>query len=291
MATKARRTTAAPRSRRRTGLLALTLLTAALGGVRWWQTQGGVLQPAGRLSGDFHTPRVLPDSRLLSGQRAGVAVSSDGGRTWGLPSGTGDATALASAARSPGPLVMAGRGVLKTSRDGGQSWRDAGFGNLPGTDIHGFVTLPNRPDVWDANLAGRGFYRTENGRDWRFVSPATAGTMRLAAGPGAAPRLSALSRGEGVIVSDGGAAWQRAGAAPRAAGSGLDVHPVSGNVELAGPTGVARSEDQGARGADPGLPEGALLVDADPRDRVNLDAAGGSGTVNRSVDGGKTWSA
>ncbi|WP_232472395.1 glycoside hydrolase [Deinococcus sp. DB0503] len=114
--------------------------------------------------------------------------------------------------------------------------------------------------------------------------------MTLAAGPGASPRLYALTMGEGLIVSDDGTTWQRAGDAPQAAGSGLDVHPVSGNVYLAGPAGVARSEDKGASWTTLNLPEGALLVTADPGDETKLYAAGESGTVYRSVDGGKTWS-
>ena len=269
--------------------LPVALLTAAaLGGALWWQTQGTPAQAAGRLSGDFHALRVLPDGRLLYGEHAGVSVSEDGGRTWGAADGAGDAMSLVPA--MPGTLVMAGHDVLKVSRDGGQTWQETGFGNLPGTDIHGFVTLPSRPSVWYANIAGQGLYRAENGQDWRFVSPATAGAMALAAGPGEIPRLYALSMGEGLIVSDDGTTWRRAGAAPRAAGSGLDVHPVSGNVYLAGPAGVARSEDRGASWTNLGLPEGALLVTADPRDETRLYAAGESGAVYRSADGGKTWS-
>ncbi|WP_345462049.1 sialidase family protein [Deinococcus carri] len=272
-------------------LLPAALLTAAvLGGMWWWQTQGNDVEAAQRLTGDFHALRMLPDGRLLYGQHAGVSVSSDGGRTWGNSDGAGDAMALASSARTPGTVVMAGHDVLKVSRDGGQTWQDQSFGNLPGTDIHGFVALPDHPTVWYANLAGQGLYRTENGQDWRFVSPATAGAMALAVGPGDFPRLYALTMDAGLIVSDNGTTWQRAGEAPSAAGSGLDVHPVSGNVYIAGPTGVARSEDKGASWTNLNLPEGALLVTADPGDETKLYAAGESGTVYRSVDGGKTWS-
>ncbi|GBF04830.1 BNR/Asp-box repeat-containing protein [Deinococcus aerius] len=278
----------APRTGRRAALPLALLVAAGLGGALWWQTQGAGVRAAGRLSGDFHALRVLPDGRLLYGQHAGVSVSTDGGRTWGAADGAGDAMALAPAAG--GTLVMAGHDVLKVSRDGGTTWQDAGFGTLPGTDIHGFVALPGRPGVWYANIAGRGLYRTENGQDWRFVSPETAGVMALAAGPGETPRLYALSMGEGLIVSDDGTTWQRAGDAPQAAGLGLDVHPVSGNVYLAGPAGVARSEDRGASWMNLGLPEGALLVTADPRDETRLYAAGESGLLYRSVDGGKTWS-
>lgn len=198
--------------------------------------------------------------------------------------------ALTSSTRTPGTVVMAGHDVLKVSRDGGQTWQDQDFGNLPGTDIHGFAAFPDQPDVWYANLAGRGLYRTENGQDWRFVSPATAGAMALAAGPGEPPHLYALTMDAGLIVSDDGKTWQRAGDAPPAAGSGLHVHPVSGHVYIAGPAGVARSEDKGASWTNLNLPEGALLVTADPQDETKLYTAGESGAVYRSEDGGKTWS-
>lgn len=290
MTTKARTVTAAPPSRFRVLLPAALLAAALLGGTVWWQTQDKQGKGAQRLSGDFHALRVLPDGRLLYGQHAGVSVSSDGGRTWGPTAGAGDAMSLSSSMRTPGTLVLAGHDVLKTSRDGGQTWQDSGFGNLPGTDIHGFTVLPTQPDVWYANIAGRGLYRTANGQNWQFVSPATAGAMTLSAGPGEAPRLYALTMNDGLVVSDDGATWQRDGGAPQAAGSGLDVHPVSGNVYIAGPAGVARSEDKGGSWTNLNLAEGALLVTADPQDEAKLYAAGESGTVYRSVDGGKTWS-
>ena len=271
-------------------LFPAALLTAALlGGAVWWQTRGNQVEATGRLTGDFHALRVLPDGRLLYGQHVGVSVSADGGKSWGPSDNAGDAMALASSTRSPDTVVMAGHDVLKVSRDGGRTWQDQDFGNLPGTDIHGFAALPVHPNVWYANLAGRGLYRTEDGRTWQFVSPATGGAMALAAGPGDAPRLYALTMDAGLIVSDDGTTWQRAGDAPPAAGSGLDVHPVSGNVYLAGPQGVARSEDKGASWTNLKLPEGALLVTADPRDEAKLYAAGESGTVYRSEDGGNTW--
>lgn len=176
MTTKARTNTAAPTMKRPSVLLPAALLTAALlGGTLWWQTRGNPVEAPQRLTGDFHALRVLPDGRLLYGQHAGVSVSSDGGKSWGTSDGAGDAMSLAAATRTPGTVVMAGHDVLRVSRDGGQTWQDAGFGNLPGTDIHGFAALADRPEVWYANLAGRGLYRTENGQDWRFVSPATAG--------------------------------------------------------------------------------------------------------------------
>lgn len=282
-----------PRVRRPVTLWGAALLSAGLlGGVLWSQAppQEGPVSPAGRLSGDFHALRALPDGRLLYGQQAGVSVSADGGRTWSAPDGAGDAMTLSISPRVPGVLVLAGHDVLKISRNSGGSWQEASFGNLASTDLHGFAVAPDMPNVWYANIAGLGLYRTEDGRNWKVMSPATAGAMTLTVGPGSTPRLYALTRMDGLIVSDDGRTWQRAEAAPQAAATGLDVHPVSGNVYLAGPGGVARSTDQGASWVKLGLPEGALLVTSDPQDEGQMYAVGESGVVYRSVDGGNAWS-
>ena len=253
-----------------------------LGTAGWWQIQGRTAVPS-LLGGDFHSLLLLPDGRLLYGQHEGVSVSADGGRNWSKSDGAEDAMALSS--RS-GQLILAGHDVFKTSRDGGASWQNLSFGNLPGTDIHGFAATQR---AWYANIAGHGLYKSQNHRDWQFVSAATAGAMTLAAGPGAFPRLYSLSMQDGLIVSDNGASWQRASDAPQAAMSGLDVHPVSGDVYLAGPAGVARSRDRGATWEKLTLPEGALLVTSDPADERKLYVAAESGRVYRSLDGGASW--
>ena len=269
---------------RRTSLLMVSAgMAALLGTVVWWQAQRRSVPVTSLLSGDFHSLLLLPDGRLLYGQHGGVSVSTDGGRSWSKSDGAGDAMAVSS--RS-GQLIQAGHDVFKTSRDGGTTWQNLSFGNLPGTDIHGFVATQG---IWYANMAGRGLYKSQNHRDWQFVSAATGGAMTLAAGPGAFPRLYALTMQEGLIVSDTGTAWQRAGDAPQAAMSGLDVHPVSGDVYLAGPAGVARSRDRGATWEKLKLSEGALLVTSDPADERKLYVAAESGRVYRSLDGGTSW--
>jgi len=258
-------------------------VTALLGILVWWQLQSRAAHLTGLLSGDFHSLKFLPDGRLLYGEHEGVSVSEDGGRSWSKSNGAGDAMALSS--RS-GQLIMAGHDVFKISRDGSATWQNLSFGNLPGTDIHGFAATRK---AWYANMAGRGLYQSRNQRDWQFVSAATGGAMTLAAGPGIFPRLYALTMQDGLIVSDNGTSWQRASAAPQAAMSGLDVHPVSGDVYLAGPTGVARSRDRGVTWENLKFPEGALLVTSDPADEQKLYAAAESGRVYRSVDGGASW--
>ncbi|GAA5512369.1 hypothetical protein Dcar01_01083 [Deinococcus carri] len=255
-------------------------------GVMGWQTRNRAA--VGRVGGDFHALQVWRGGRLLYGQHAGVSVSMDGGRTWSPPDGAGDAMSLTASPASP-VLVLAGHGVLKTSRDGGGSWQPATFGNLASTDLHGFAVSPDEPKVWYANIAGLGLYRTRDGRNWEVMSPDTANATALAVGPGRVPRLYALVTGEGLIVSDDGDNWQPARRAPAAAASGLDVDPVSGDVYLAGPGGVWRSRDRGRSWAHLGLQKGARLVAADPADEARLYAVSEDGRVYRSWDGGRAW--
>lgn len=266
------------------GLLGL----AAVSGMMWWQTRDKPVA-AQMLGGDFHALQVLPDGRLLYGQHAGTSLSVDEGRTWSVPDGAGDAMALATVPGAPQTIVLAGHDVLRLSDDGGQSWQDTGFGNLPGTDLHGFALMPGDPSVRYANVAGRGLYRSKNAQDWRLVTAATAGAMQIAVGPGSAPRLYALTMDTGLIVSVGGSTWQQMSLAPQAAATGLYIHPDSGNVYVAGPAGVARSEDGGANWITLGLPEGARLVAAHPQSELQLFAVGESGAVYRSPYGGTTW--
>lgn len=274
--------------RRRRLLAGIVLAAVLLAGVVGWQTRNRAAGAAGRLGGDFHALQVLWGGRLLYGQHAGVSVSTDGGRTWSPPDGAGDALTLATAPASP-VLILAGHNVLETSRDGGASWRPATFGNLASTDLHGFAVRPDAPNVWYANVAGLGLYRTRDGRNWEVMSPDTANATALAVGPGAVPRLYALVTGEGLIVSDDGERWQRAKLAPAAAASGLDVDPVGGAVYLAGPGGIWRSGDQGRSWVHLGFREGARLVAADPANAARLYAVGEDGRVYRSLDGGRAW--
>ncbi|WP_189058062.1 WD40/YVTN/BNR-like repeat-containing protein [Deinococcus daejeonensis] len=261
-------------------------LTAAVGAGLLMAALGrGAPRPADAvLSGDFHALRALGDGILLYGQHAGVARSVDGGRTWGAPDGAGDAMALA--AGQGGAIILAGHDVLKVSRDGGVTWQDQGFGNLPGTDLHGFATRPDQPGTWFANVAGRGLYRTaDGGVTWAAVSPATQDAMTLAAAPGG--RLYALSMSQGLMTSPTGVDWERVEGAPQAVS--VDVHPVSGAVYVAGPGGVSRSLDGGLRWETLDFPEGARLVTADPQDEAALVGVGDSGRVYRSADAGRTW--
>lgn len=270
--------TAQNRRRLRTGVG----LTALLAGTVVWQHQRG--EKASRLSSDVHALTVLPGGRLLTGQPAGVSVSSDRGRTWSAPDGAGDALTLAAAPGSP-TVILAGHNVLKASQDAGATWRDATVGRLASRDLHGFAIVPNAPNVWYVNVAGLGLYRTRNARTWEVMSPETANAAALAAAPGATPRLYAVV-GTRLIASDGGTTWAQLSAPPA---TGLGVHPLSGHVYLAGPSGLWRSTDRGATWTRLGFQGGARLVAIDPGNESSLYAVSEDGRLFSSLDRGRTW--
>jgi photosystem II stability/assembly factor-like uncharacterized protein len=247
----------------------------------------------GQVSGDLHALQFAPGDRIFYGQHSGLQISTDGGGTWTAPSGTGDAMAIASSPKTPEVIYQAGHDLFLKSSDGGETWTEPGFGNLPGTDIHGFAVAPETGTLY-ANIAGQGLYRsTEGGNNWEFVTSATAGAMALAAGPGTPSVLYAATMDQGIIRSDdggqGGQNWQQTAVVPGMSMSGLYVHPESGNVYVTGQEGVYKSTDRGETWTVLGPDEPMALVAAKPEDEAQLVAISQQGKVYRSDDGGQTW--
>lgn len=180
-------------------------------------------------------------------------------------------------------LILAGHEVLQSSQDGGQSWTPLPLGTLPGGDLHGFAADPARPEVWYANVMGRGVYRTTDGQRWSFLSAETRDAWALAAGP--QPALYALDS-KGLLVSPDGVTWTRR---PSGDAQHLDVHPVTGAVYVAGPQGVTRSTDQGRTWKDLSFSGPARLVAVDPANDQRVYAVGLDGVVSHSGDGGTSW--
>lgn len=247
----------------------------------------------GQVSGDLHALQFAPGDRILYGQHDGLQISGDGGETWTPPSGTGDAMAIASSPDTPEMIYQAGHDLFLKSTDGGETWTEPGFGNLPGTDIHGFAVAPDTGALY-ANIAGQGLYRsTEGDNTWEFVTSATAGAMALAAGPGVPPVLYASTMDQGIIRSDDGGQsgqnWQRTATVPGMSMSGLYVHPESGNVYATGQEGVYKSTDKGENWTALGPDVPMALVAAETEDEAQLVAVAQQGKVYRSSDGGQTW--
>lgn len=278
-------------NRNRTVPVVAVLLLLALGLLAWWAFAGNRSGTSlGQLGGDFHALHVASDGRVIYGQHGGIQISTDGGETWTQPSGTGDAMAISASVEQPATLYQAGHDLFLKSTDGGETWSEPGFGNLPGTDIHGFTVVPESGWLY-ANIAGQGLYRSENeGESWAFVTSAAAGTMTLAAGPGSPAILYALTMDQGLIRSnDGGNSWQPTAPVPGLSMSGLYVHPGSGNLYATGQEGVYLSTDQGESWTALGPDEPMALVAADSRDESTLMAVAQGGQVYRSENGGETW--
>ena len=283
-------------SRKRLSLVWLVVATVlALGLGAWWLAARGQVAPSqdaglGQLGGDLHALSFAPEGRILYGQHAGLQISSDGGRSWTRPSNTGDAMAIASSPAQPEVIYQAGHDLFLKSTDGGETWTEPGFGNLPGTDIHGFAVAPENGWLY-ANIAGRGLYRSTGSDDtWEFVSPATAGAMALSAGPGTPAVLYAATMDRGLIrSSDGGESWQPVTPPGGVSMSGLYAHPVSGTLYLAGQEGIYRSADQGQSWETLGPDVPMALVAANADDERELVGVSQQGQVYRSDDGGETW--
>jgi photosystem II stability/assembly factor-like uncharacterized protein len=261
----------------------------ALGAV-WFVVQFQGRTTLGQVSGDLHALLMVPGGQLFYGQHGGLQLSRDDGKTWTAPSGTGDAMALAASPSAPERIYQAGHDLFLKSSDGGKTWTKPGFGNLPGSDIHGFAIAPESGWLY-ANIAGQGLYRaTGDDTTWEFVSPATAGAMTLAAGPGTPAVLYALTMDQGLLrSSDGGGEWQATEAVPGLSMSGVYVHPTSGTLYGAGQEGIYQSKDGGESWTLLRTGEPMALVAGDPADENKLVAISQAHQTYRSDDGGTTW--
>ena len=286
-ATRGSRRTPATKKRLGAGPFIVGIAALAIAGLIVWYGVGGGGAGLGRVGGDLHSLFVTADGRFMYGQHQGIQVSSDGGKTWTPPSGTGDAMALSASVEEPDIIYQAGHNLFLKSEDGGRTWQQPGFGDLPSTDIHGFAVGPEGEALY-ANVAGQGLHVTwDGGTTWDFVTRATGDSMTLAAGPGG-PTLYAVSMSQGPIRSlDGGNTWSRIAGVPGA--RGVYVHPRSGNVYFAGQNGIYRSTDRGATWEELGPSVPMALVGADASDEEKLVAIGQSGQVYRSEDGGESW--
>lgn len=272
-------------------LIVAVLAVIALG-VVWYvvQDRSSNTTTLGKVSGDLHALAFAPAGQIFYGQHGGLQISNDGGASWTQPSGTGDAMAIASWPEQPEVIYQAGHDLFLKSSDGGKTWTEPGFGNLPGTDIHGFAVAPESGWLY-ANIAGQGLYLvTGNDTTWDFVTSATAGAMALAAGPGTPAALYALTMDQGLIRSpDGGNEWQITTSVPGMSISSVYAHPKSGNVYLAGREGITMSSDQGERWSLLLTGEPMALVAADTANESKLVAISQKFQTYRSDDGGKTW--
>jgi photosystem II stability/assembly factor-like uncharacterized protein len=284
------------------------LLESSDGGATWNAVGNGPNRPTYSAVSDPH------DSNTHYGIADGVVKSSDGGHTWAAADNGLVATVITSLALAPGSAatLYAGANGVSKSVDGGRTWRPSGNG-LGGVQVLGLIADPRNPATLYAGTE-RGLFKTsDGGGSWRAVAsglPAHVWSFALGLDP-AHPRTVYVAGCAGSCrrpggfrkTEDGGATWRAVTGVPWPVRS-LALDPQHSGIVFAGTTrgGIFRSSD-GSRtwrrvAMAPGVPVriahrsnsyAVAAIAIDPRDSDNVYAAGITGGIIRSSDGGTTW--
>lgn len=249
---------------------------------------------------DFHSLAMSSQdpSLLLYGHHGGVLRSTDGGRTWNKTNLTGetdDAMGMGFSSSDGREVFAAGHDTFFRSDDAGANWKDLRPA-LPGTDIHGLATAPDRPGTIYAHVVRYGLYRSDDGGErWSKAntSDLPGDVMALSAGPGG--RLYAAAPNRGVLRSDdGGTTFRRVGdivGALTIAASASDPDAVYVGTQA----GLFSSTDGGETWTPRPLPvNGGVMVSVvNPADTLDVAVVvvddSSTGHVFRSADGGQSW--
>ena len=262
------------------GLLAYALFSAgATGGVVSWATLG---------TADVHSLAFDPaDSQhLYFGHHNGLLESRNGGRTW-QPTGLARADAMNVQVGASEAFQIAGHNVYMETSDGGATWQSVP-NDLPGLDLHAFVTDPADPAHSWAYAVGSGLFETtDRGRHWDPRQPGDwplLGAFRTANGTA----LIAVSRSGLASSGDGGRTWTSLG------GPGGQVASLAaaadGSVIYAGTSaGLMRSSDRGASWEATAFSGTAITVAVAPTDSQLVAVVDERTRFFRSADGGATW--
>jgi photosystem II stability/assembly factor-like uncharacterized protein len=257
-----------------------------------------------------------PGMVYAGGDRFGVLLSRDGGATWrpavrGL---TATAPSALDADAGAGTLYEGATGVRKEgqltftyslgvfrSDDGGQSWvaanRGLGSGALPPM-IYRLAADPEAAGVLYA-ATGEGVWKTVNGgRSWRKTKLPLAIARDLALDLESPRTLYAVGAGnDGSFAAarsgDGGATGRSLLMVPGAGAStpvAVAVDPTfSARVYVAAPTGLFRSDDNGAGWRLLNFNRSYAQLVIDPTRPATLFAPSSSEGFIRSRDYGATW--
>ncbi len=239
-------------------------------------------------TGDVHSLAFDPADadHLYFGHHGGLLESRDGGRSW-QPTPLSGADAMNVRTSAEGLMQIAGHDVYLESRDGGQTWEPVP-NDLPGLDLHAFVTDPGDPARAWAFAAGHGLFETtDTGRHWEQRQPDSYGALTIFESDGA-PVLVGLTQIGIARSDDGGRTWQPLGT-PFGQVASLAASPT-GSVLYAGTTeGLQRSTDGGVTWTTTGLLNLALTI-AIPSGAENTVVVVDDETLfYRSSDGGATW--
>jgi photosystem II stability/assembly factor-like uncharacterized protein len=244
------------------------------------------------VGGDLHSLAIAPTApeRLYVGGHDGVAVSTDGGRTWRqVESLTGaDAMGWAFAEER---VMVGGHPGLFVSVDGGRTFEQDNEGLLA-TDIH---ALGSGPGVIYAASPQLGVFASpDGGASWEVrsdqVGQGFMGTILV--DPEDPEHLVAPDMEAGAVESrDGGRSWSVLGGAAGAMWVSWDPGDTD-RIVVSGMGRAALTRDGGRNWEPLPVPAGASVVEVSPIDPNTLYAGVLEGTeavVWVSRDGGRTW--
>jgi photosystem II stability/assembly factor-like uncharacterized protein len=279
--------------RRWTVPVAGLLLLAAAGAVAFVLLRDGDSNPDAvawaRLdTADVHSLAFDPadPDRLYFGHHGGLLESRDGGRSW-QPTALSGADAMNVRVGGEGLVQIAGHDVYLESRDGGQTWQPVP-NDLPGLDLHAFVTDPADPTHAWAYAVGHGLFETADaGRHWELRLADDVGALTIYTDGGQPVLVGVTQSGVGRSTDDG-RTWQ-----PLARPSGQLASlaaSADGGVLYAGTTdGLQRSTDGGQSWRATGLPNVAVTIAVAPGDVDTVAVVDDQTRFYRSSDGGETW--
>lgn len=289
--TRAAKTIRQPRHLGRWILPAAALVLGAAASflfLRYGAGSGDAVAWARLETADVHSLAFDPadPSHLYFGHHGGLLESRDGGRSW-QPTALSGADAMNVRVSEEGLMQVAGHEVYLESRDGGQTWESVP-NDLPGLDLHAFVTDPTDPTHAWAYAVGQGLFETTDaGRHWELRLAENVGALTLYQ-DGGQPVLVGLTQIGVGRSTDGGRTWQPLGR-PTGQLASLAAS-ADGAVLYAGTTdGLQRSTDGGQTWSKTSLSNVALTIAVPPGDGETVAVVDEETRFYRSADGGATW--
>ena len=251
---------------------------------------------------------LTPTTVYTSSWGRGLSKSTDGTRTWSLPTGA-TAFAIAIDPATPSTLYLGHNSGVTKSTDGAASWSVASTG-LPAATVFALAIDPATTSTVYAGLGGgNGVYKsTDAAGGWSAanVGLGAVTVVALAIDP-ATPTTLYAGTASGVFKSvDGAATWNPASTG--LAGAGLVIRDLAidpatpATVYAATEAGVVRSVDGAGSWGSPTTTAGgrAVAVEVDPVTASVVYAAviypppfpslPDFGTVEKSTTSGATWS-
>lgn len=244
------------------------------------------------VGGDLHSLVVDPasPSRVFVGGHEGVAVSGDGGSSWGQVESLAGADAMAWAFTDEGILV-GGHPGLYVSNDGGRTFQRESEG-LPATDIHALGSGPGV--IFAASPQVGVFASTDGGASWELRTDEVGQSFMggILVDPEDPNHLVAPDMAAGAVESsDGGRTWSVLGGVGGAMWVSWDPGDTA-RIVVSGMGQAALTDDAGQTWGAVPVPEGASVIEISPHDPDTLYAGALEGTdaaIWISRDGGTTW--